>query len=84
MVKNITNDELWTALRIFGVYSHAEMDRMGSFWEAVSRDLGRQGQRYRDRYVQRSAQKLLRAATNYWHTEAFGTVPSLAARMAIY
>ncbi|KAI1785417.1 hypothetical protein LXA43DRAFT_899902 [Ganoderma leucocontextum] len=46
---------LWrTALRLFGVYNHAELGRMGNFWDALGRDLGRRGKKYRDHCRARS------------------------------
>ncbi|KAI1785405.1 hypothetical protein LXA43DRAFT_132191 [Ganoderma leucocontextum] len=53
-VSDPTSGDAYQALRIFGVYDHAELHRMGKFWEAVSRDLGRQGKTYRDRCRARS------------------------------
>ncbi|KAI0757655.1 hypothetical protein C8Q80DRAFT_1341060 [Daedaleopsis nitida] len=42
------------ALRIFGVYTHAQMRRSDSFWNTVARDLARQGSQYRQRCLERS------------------------------
>ena len=59
-MRNGVDNRFRIALRIFGVHDHAEVHRMRSFWEAVSRDLGRQGKTYRDQYVWPvSAQRVL-------------------------
>ena len=39
------------AIRIFGVYTHAQLHRRKKFWNDVAKDLGRQGETYRNRYA---------------------------------
>ncbi|TBU42439.1 hypothetical protein BD309DRAFT_866302 [Dichomitus squalens] len=52
-VKDLVSDA-YIALRIFGVYNHAELKHKGNFWVELSRDLGRKGKEYRDRCRARS------------------------------
>ncbi|KAJ7232862.1 hypothetical protein B0H12DRAFT_1144747 [Mycena haematopus] len=37
-----------TAIKIFGVYTHAQMGRV-SFWDSMGRELGKKGKEYKDR-----------------------------------
>ncbi|RPD59351.1 hypothetical protein L226DRAFT_617323 [Lentinus tigrinus ALCF2SS1-7] len=42
------------AIRVFGIYTHAQLKIRLNFWNNVAKDLGRQGEMYRDRCRRRS------------------------------
>jgi hypothetical protein len=42
-----------TVLKIFGIYEDAQLTR-GTFWDSMSRELGKKGQEYKNRCVVRS------------------------------
>lgn len=41
------------AIRIFGVYTHAELENLRQFWTRVSKHLSKQGKLYKDRWDSR-------------------------------
>ena len=45
----ITSKSINVVLRIFGIYTHAQLDRR--FWDYVGFQLGRKGKDYKTRYV---------------------------------
>ncbi|KAF7340238.1 UvrD-like helicase ATP-binding domain-containing protein [Mycena venus] len=70
-------------LKIFGIYRDAQLTR-GTFWNSMSRELGKKGQEYKDRCAQRQRAigtegHILAPATFPTHEAQFstGTVPDL-------
>ncbi|TCD62368.1 hypothetical protein EIP91_006977 [Steccherinum ochraceum] len=52
-VKEFDSDIEWQVLRIFGIYTHAQLDKR--FWDAVGHQLGGKGKEYKKRCVFRNA-----------------------------
>ncbi|CAL1697343.1 unnamed protein product [Somion occarium] len=51
-IKEFESDVEWQAIRIFGIYTHAQLDRR--FWEAVGMQLAGKGKEYRKRCIFRN------------------------------
>ncbi|THH32624.1 hypothetical protein EUX98_g1581 [Antrodiella citrinella] len=53
--KEFDSDIEWQVLRIFGIYTHAQLDKR--FWDAVGHQLGGKGKEYKKRCVFRNPQR---------------------------
>ncbi|KAJ7877510.1 hypothetical protein B0H13DRAFT_2053786, partial [Mycena leptocephala] len=50
--KYMSRTELQAALKVFGIYEKAQLSR-GSFWDSMGRELGKKGEEYKERCIQR-------------------------------
>ncbi|KAJ7805519.1 P-loop containing nucleoside triphosphate hydrolase protein, partial [Mycena olivaceomarginata] len=51
-VPYMSRTELQAALKVFGIYEKAQLSR-GSFWDSMGRELGKKGEEYKERCIQR-------------------------------
>ena len=61
-ISGVYSEYPYIVLRIFGIYTHAQLDRR--FWDCMSRQLERKGAEYRKRFVSRASQ--MNGVANNW------------------